>query len=456
MKKIITLLFLFFFSLASQAADLIEIYRDALQNDPIYKSIEAQTLATKEAYPQARAALLPSLFATGNISRNHAYKKLFPNEVPTYYGIHNYLVTLDQPLFNYTSIKEFQRSKAIVKQATANFRAAQQDLIVRTAAAYFAVLSAQDILRFTQGEKEAVGRQLELAKQRYNVGLDAITSVYDAQAVYDATVAREISDKNNVANQFENLRKITGRIYPSLAPVKTKIPLLKPDPIRVELWVQSAETYNSTLLAARYTAEAAKESIGAAAGGALPTLDLISNYSNLNPIKSGFSGDDHESAGVGLELNFPVFQGGLTISKTRQAKYTYEQTLSDLEGAYRNATVSTRQFYNDVISGISVVKADRATIISATSSLASNEEAYKVGTRTIIDVLLVQNRLYDAQRQLANDEYAYINSVLALKNAAGTLSTVDVEEINTWLNTFTADTTMERYKKIYLLRHQTS
>lgn len=446
MKKIICILYFLFHCQFCLAADLIEVYRDALGNDPIYKAIEAKTLADKEIYPQARAGLLPAIIATADVSRNHAYKKLFPDEVPNYYGTHNYLVTLDQPLFNYTSIKEFQRSKAIVKQAAANLRAAQQDLVLRTAKAYFDVLIAQDNLRFTQGEKKAVGRQLEQAKQRYNVGLDAITSVYDAQATYDAVVAREISDQNDIINQFENLRKITGRIYPSIAHIKTTIPLLKPDPTRVESWVSSAERYNSTLQAFRYAADAAKENIGAAAGGGLPTVNIVTNYSNFNPIQSGFTGHDHSSAGVGLALNFPVFQSGLVMSQTRQAKYSYEQALSDLEANYRNATVSTRQFYNNVISGISIVQADRQTVISATSSVESNEAAYQVGTRTIIDVLLVQNRLYDAQRQLASDQYTYINDVLALKNAAGTLSTVDLEEVNTWLNATTANTTMERYK----------
>ena len=243
------------------------------------------------------------------------------------------------------------------------------------------------------------------------------------------------------------MRKITGRLYPKLDPILTNIPLQKPDPIDIEEWVLSSVKYNSTLQASHFAVDATKSTINSARGGYLPTIDLVSRYNNRSEFGAGFSGIDTERGSVGVQFNFPVFQSGLVISQVRQAKYNYETSLADLETSYRNATVSTRQFYNNVISGISVVKADRQTVISANKSVESNEAAYQVGTRTIVDVLLVQNRLYDAQRQLAIDQYNYINDILALKNAAGILSTVDLEKINTWLNASKAHTTMERYKK---------
>lgn len=411
----------------------MEVFRDAFNYDPIYKAIESRTLANQEAYPQARAELLPSLIATASVSQNHAFQKLFHTD-PTNYGSHTYLVTLDQPVFDYTKIKSFKRSKAIVKQEAATLVAAQQDLMVRTAAAYFNVLVAIDNLHFVQAQKIAIGRQLDLAKQRFQIGLDTKTSVYDAQASYDGVVSQEISYQNDVINQNENLRKITGRLYPELSPLKPSMPLLPPNPTQVERWVESATLYNNTLRAVRYSADAARENIGVATGGALPTLNLVTNYINNNPIRGSFTGHDNASAGVGVALEFPVFQGGLVLSQIRQAKFNYAASLSDVEASFRNATVSVRQFYNDVITGISVIKADRQTVISATSSVESNEASYRVGTATIVDLLLAQNKLYNSLRQLASDQYSYINSILALKNAAGTLSPIDLAEVNTWLD----------------------
>ena len=248
-----------------------------------------------------------------------------------------------------------------------------------------------------------------------------------------------ISAKNNQINQSENLRKLTNHVYEKLSPLReNKIPLLKPEPNDANEWIATSIKQNYNFYAAKYNLQAARENIKAQAAGGWPTLAIQGNSSQTNnAVGSGsfFAPNKQMISNIALALNFPVYQGGLIESQTRQAQFEFQTTSEQLEQIYRDITVNSRIAFNTIVDGISKIKADRQTIISQQNSLESTEAQFEVGTRTMVDVTNAQRRLFEAQEQLASDQYRFINAVLNLKYLAGTLNVNDLEEVNSWLAT---------------------
>jgi outer membrane protein len=426
------------------AADLMDIYRQALESDPIFKNAYDTYMANTEAVPQAQSALLPQIILSGQANRNVLNTNNgFFSIHSDYYNTALWQVTASQPLFNYESWAKVRQAKAYVKAAQANYNDAAQDLILRTAKAYFDVLYAQDTLNFAEAKKRANWRQYNEAQQRFQVGFNANTSVEEAKAAYDQSVATVIASRNNKKNQYENLHKLTNHIYESLAPLRNnKIPLVRPEPNKADKWVDTGLKQNYKLFAARYNLEVARENMKALSAGNWPTIDIQSNttqtYNYLGNMQQDNNPNLHKSqrqSNIGLALNFPVFQGGLVRSQTRQAQHQFKGSSELLEQVYRDVVVNSRIAFNTITDGISKVKADRQTIISQKNSLDSTEAQFEVGTRTMVDVVNAQQRLFEAQQQLANDQYNLINSVLTLKYLAGTLNVNDLALINSWLAT---------------------
>lgn len=426
----------------AHATDLMDIYKQALENDNIFKNAYDTYMANAEAIPQARSALLPQVTVSSQAARNrlHLNDGVFTIN-NQYYNSTQWQVTASQALFNYESWAKVRQAKAYVKAAQATFNDAAQDLILRTAKAYFDVLYAQDTLNFAEAKKRANKRQFAQAQQRFQVGLDAITSVYEAKAAYDQSVATVIASRNNKENQYENLRKLTDHVYETLAPLRdNKIPLIKPEPNNADEWVDTGLKQNYKLFAAKYNLEVARENMKALSAGNWPTIAIQGNtvqtHNQVNAHDNNpLLPQNQTQSNIALALNFPVFQGGLVRSQTRQAQHNFQGSSEQMEQVYRTVVVNSRIAFNTITDGISKVKADRQTIISQRNSLESTEAQFEVGTRTMVDVVNSQQRLFEAQQQLANDQYNLINSVLTLKYLAGTLNVNDLELINSWLAT---------------------
>ncbi len=413
------------------AVDLLGVYNQATTSDPTFKAAHSQWQSNRENIAISRAALLPQF----TIGAGYGYSYVHTRRIDSHYSNRagNYSLTLDQPIFNFQSWSKLKQSKSSVKGSAATFAASAQDLMLRSSTAYFNVLQAQDVLRYDRAEKLSIARQLERTKQRYNVGLIAITDVYQAQANYDSIAAQEIQDKNDLSNQKEKLREITGLHYKSFSSLGSRLPLLKPNPASIDSWVKVAKRQNYSLLAARFTALAAQENITSQSTGRLPTIDAEGKYVYTNNSKINAGARHSNVTTVGVNLNFPVLQGGLVSAQTRQAKFDYQKALADWEKTRRSAVSTTRQSYLGVLSYISKIRADRQAIISNRSALKATEAGYIVGTQTMVDVLNVQAELYNVQKSYAIDQYQYIIQTLALKQAAGTLSASDLMQINSWL-----------------------
>lgn len=422
------------------AADLMDVYRQALDADPTFKAAYSTYKANCEAIPQARAAFLPQLLASAQISRNRQEVSAGSFSTNEPFDSQQWQLNASQAIFNYQAWNQLKQAKASVKAAHATFHDAAQDLILRTASAYFDALFAKDTLKFAKAKLRANKRQLDQAQDRFNVGVDTITSVYEAKAAYDQSVAEVISAKNNQINQSENLRKLTNHVYEHLAPLRnSRIPLINPEPNDANEWIATGLKQNYKFLAAKYNFQAARENIKAQSGGNWPTLAIEANTTDIrNSADSSanfFIPSEQKTSSVALAMNFPFYQGGLVASQTRQAQYNFQTVGEQLEQVYRDITVNSKIAFNTIKDGISKVKADRQTLISQRNSLESTEAQFQAGTRTMVDVVNAQQRLFEAQKQLAADQYNLINSILNLKYLAGSLNVNDLEEVNAWLAT---------------------
>jgi len=423
----------------SFATDLMDVYFQALQNDPSFKQAYSTYLSTKESVPIARAALYPQLTVGALAGRYVQNVTLGAIDGQQTYNSNSWQVNASQAVFNFQAWAQVQKAKASVRAAEATFNDAAQDLILRVAKAYLDVLLARDTLEFAEAKKRANKRQLEQATERFKVGLDAITSVYEAKAGYDQSVAEVITAENNRINQNENLRKLTNHVYEFLVPLRdSRIPLITPEPNRVDDWIDVGIRQNFKLYAAKFNLEAARDNIKVQAAGGTPVVSVQANsnqvFNNVGSV-SFFAPNQQMTSNIAIAMNFPIIQGGLVVAQTRQAQYDFESSSEQLEKAYRDVVVNTRIGFNNITDGISKVKADRQTVVSRVNSLNSTEAQFEVGTRTMVDVVNAQQQLFESQRQLANDQYTLIGALLNLKYLAGSLNVADLEEVNSWLKT---------------------
>ncbi len=435
LKTIAILLAIFSFQ-QSFAQDLIETYRLALENDPEYRSVYLNQYSTAEFKSQSIAQMLPNISLIGSSSR----KSLNNNKSNTFqssgqsstgtqtYGNHTFAIIITQPVFNWGHWIQLNQSDNKIAQAEAQFQAEYQKLIVRTSEAYFNILAAQDTLEFTVAEKAAIAKQLEQSKQRFDVGLIAITDVYEAQAAYDQARANEIEAANFLDDSKESLRELIGENEADLNLLQANIPLNLPEPADISSWSKSAENNNFNIVAQLNQTEAAKKEIKLKQSAHLPTIDLVGNYSVQDDTSSfGLKGDTNS---VGLEINLPIFEGGGTHSRAKQAQFDYQREKENLTKVKRTVTRQVRNAYRGVVSSLSRVEALAATVKSSESALEASEAGFQVGTRTMVDVLAEQRNLFRSKRDYSRSRYDYLINGIKLKEAAGSLSETDLHQIN--------------------------
>ena len=412
------------------ADTLTEIYNQAKENDPTLLNAAAKRDAAFEAITSTRAVLLPQIQLTAGYDINQSNIDARDSNKTTA-GI-----GFTQELYNRASWVNLDTAEKRARSLDASYAAAQQDLILRVTSAYFGVLSAKDNLTFVQAEKAAVGRQLEQTKQRFEVGLSAITDVHEAQAEYDTVLAEEVAAQNTLVNSYEDLREITGQDHSQLDTLDTARFAASKSDTDLNTLVQQAEEENLNLLSARIAKDIAKDEISQANSGHLPTLSLKGGYGfskESNDNNGNYALKDAEDISVGINLAIPVYSGGATSSLTKQAEFNYVAASQDLEATYRSVVKNVRAFNNDISSSIGIIKAYNQTVISAESAKEATEAGFEVGTRTIVDVLDSTRRLYDANKNLSSARYDYILNQLKLRQAVGTLNEQDVLDINAGL-----------------------
>jgi outer membrane protein len=445
---------------AADGADLVTVYQKALQNDPQIREADANRLASRESKPQALAALLPQINASGGLERSESSGsstfadvdalnnvQIVTRDSDTDIDTTQWQVQLRQTVFRWDQWSALKRADAAVAQAEADYQAAQQGLIQRTAQRYFDVLAAQDTVDAAEATLEAFSRQLEQADKRFEVGLIAITDVQEARAAHDAAAAAVIAAKRSLSTAQELLRELTGESYDSLAAPVEELPLNSPDPASEEQWVQAALDQNLSVISARLATDIAKQDVSIARSGHLPTIDVVASRSEFEdtgdqtitnpavgpiPERRTVSPADRDSTNdvIGVQVTVPIYSGGGTSSRVRQRVYLHRAARERLERANRETERATRDAYLGVLSEISRVKALRQALESSKTALQATEAGFEVGTRTTVDVLLARRQLFEAQTNYSRSRYDYILNLLQLQLAAGTLDKTDLDAIN--------------------------
>ncbi len=430
----ITPLILLAMASSVKADTLTEIYDLAKQNDPQLLKASAQRDSAFEAINSTRSALLPQI----DLTAGYAYQD--SDRHTTDGSTTDLSLGLSQSIYDRSSWIALTISEKSAREADARYASTQQQVIYNVAEAYFNVLRAEDDLRFIQAEKQAVAKQLMQTEQRFDVGIAPITDVQDARAQYDSVLAQEIQAKNNVENEYEELRAITGQQASNLAVLdtdrfSTSLPSKNADQL-----VAQATNENLDLLANRIQKDVAKEQISLAQSGHLPTISLTSDYSytkNYNepndPVTGAQMDDDENLFNLGISINLPVYSGGRITSEAKQAEYQFVSASQDLESTFREVQKEVRAINNNIRSSIGSIQAYKQSVISAESALTATQEGFNVGTRTIVDVLESTQNVYQANKNLSDARYQYILSQVQLKQAIGTLSEQDIVDINAGL-----------------------
>ena len=435
---------------SANAATLLEIYQQALQSDPQIHEAEARRLAALEATPQARSALFPQVTADGTYTvaeSSGPISQINPvtGEFETFDAtietdVFNWSLTMTQTIFSWDRIVGLRQADKTVARAEAVREAAQQDLIIRVAQRYFDVLAAEDRLTSIHADRTAIARRLEQAKQRFEVGLIAITDVQESQAAYDQSVADEIAAKRSLATAREFLREITGEYISDLSAPKEEFPLQTPAPNNEREWVDLSLSQNLSLVASRLDEKLARDEISFRRNGHYPSLNLVASTSESEtdrtfstPLGSGTDSLTNPTDSIALQLSIPIFAGGGTSSRVREAVYLHRASREQLQRVTRETERQARDAYLGVLSEISRVQALKQAVASSRTALEATQAGFDVGTRTIVDVLNSQFALYAAITNYEQSRYDYILNVLRLKQAAGTLQVQDLEEIDKWL-----------------------
>jgi outer membrane protein len=421
--------------LRTPAEDLLGVYDLAVQSDPTLREAEQTLYATREVKPQARALLLPNFGISGDVDYQNVDSSgrtaAGSFDRTDSFSTQGATAVVNQSVYDRANWVRLSQANDTIAQAEAQYRDAQIDLMVRTTEAYFGVLEAADLVRVNQALVAADERQLEQSRQRFEVGLVAITDVNDSQAAYDRSRANLITAENGLDNAWEALRRIIGPVSLPLARLGDRLPLAPPQPNDINVWAETALANNYAIIAAREAAEAARKDIEIERSGYYPSLDAQAGY-DVSRSDADFN-TNSDTGFVGLSINIPIYQGGAVASRTRQAGHQFRAAQDRLDQQRRAVINQVKDAFRGILSSISDVRARQAAIVSARSSLESTQAGLEVGTRTQVDVLNAQRALFQAEFDYLSARYNYIINGVKLHQATSTLNRDVLAKGNEWL-----------------------
>lgn len=441
MKKTKLYLLVSLFSLTpftANANSLFDVYDLALKNDAQLKADKAKYEAGLQNKTIARAGLLPQINAGYQVGKTDSETTNNLSNVTTKddYDTNGWDISLNQQLFNMASWYIYKQGVKLSEQSAAQFGADQQSLIVRVAEAYFNVLRSIETLEATIAEEKALSKQLEQTKQRFEVGLTAITEVHEAQAAFDSARAATLEARGNLGINYEALEVLTGKPEDKVAPLSAKFPVINPEPANRADWVEFSLKNNYGLKASRLQADAALQNAKANRAGHIPTVGATLGYSDndADGIERSNSIDrTTDGSSVNIKLDVPIFSGGATTGRSRQAYALYTQAQELYNSTQRSVIQNTRALHLSVETDVASVQARKQAIVSNQSALEATQSGYEVGTRNLVEVLLAQRNLYQARRDYSNALFDYVIDTIKLREVAGMLTPADVQEIDKWL-----------------------
>ncbi|MBU3644545.1 MAG: TolC family outer membrane protein [Candidatus Methylopumilus sp.] len=431
-------------SLPVQAAqNLLQIYQQALARDPVWSAAQNANRAAQEKIVQGQAQYLPVVSIAGNANATSNDVKfvgagpLPPNQPGARRdGRQNYEgyslgLNIVQPIFRPQIRAQLEQAKSMVQQSDYELAVSKQNLILRSSQLYFDVLLAQDKIHLIEAQKQAISSQLEQARARFEAGTSTITDVNEDKARFDLIQAQYIAAVNDLEIKKRALQALIGDMPQSLMAVREDLVPQTPAPSNIEKWVEMANSANLRIAIQRQALEIAAQEVDRQNAGHLPSLDLVGSYTD-SYVNGGIAGIglDQRAAVIGMQLSVPIYQGGAVSSRSREALSNKLKAQDDLEAARRQADMETRQAYLNLVSTVSQISALEQALASTQSQLESTQLGYEVGVRTSVDVLNVQQQLFNAKRDLLQARYTYLMNILMLKAAVGDLTMADLEAVN--------------------------
>ena len=436
-----TFALLYSLNAAAQTYGIIDLYEMAYDNDATFHAEQNKhaaillnpKIALGEMFPQLSFDVSHSRHVRHSIETPGSAQGLGGLDDEFSYDVGTWGLNLTQTLFDKEKLARFKQSKSETTQSQFELAAAHQDLILRLTTAYFDILTAKSHLAFVQAEKEAVAKQLQQAQKRFEVGLTPITDAKEAQAAYDLAVSDEIAARNSLENSYHRLEVITNQNIQQLMSLRDDIDVVVPQPDDPEIWISQALSDNFDVLAKKIATNIVRQEIDVQQAGHYPSLELFAQK-NVSDVRGGISPRESDDTQLGVSMNVPLFSGGITYYRSKQAAQRHREALEILKETQREVRRSAREAYLNVGTSISQITALERAVESAQAAVDANQAGFNVGTRTSAEVLIALKDLFRTQRDYTEARHNYVLNTLRLKQAAGRLSKADLIQINGWLN----------------------
>lgn len=407
----------------AQAGNLADIYQQALAHDPQLKAASAAALAGGEALPQAQAGLRPTINFSANATRNENTTRDFNNT--------GYTVSLSQPVYDSAAWYGVKRGEALSRTAQLQYDQAQQNLIIRSVESYLNVLRAKNTLETTQAEERAIKRRLDQVNAQFDVGLIPVTDVHEAQASYDNAKVARILAEGQLDNSFEAIERLTGESHEDIDVLSPDYPVENLETQNAAAWLEKARNGNLGLQVADSNVDASRRLTQVNRSGHRPTVSLTASHDQDKG--STFNDNRNETNQIGLTFTLPLYSGGATSSRIREAEYRLDEALQNREDVFQGIKQDTRSLLRNLTTDVLSVAARKQSIRSSETALKATEEGFNVGTRNVVDVLQAEQNLYRAQRDYAEARFNYVLNLFRFKQVLGTLSPEDLNGLDLWM-----------------------
>ncbi|WP_136247782.1 TolC family outer membrane protein [Halomonas borealis] len=423
----------------AQAADLLTITRDAIDNNASLASARSQFDSVEAGRDVARGDLLPQVSASGQVAHNRLYESVASTRTAGVgsgddrYNSAGLTLEATQALFDAGNSAEVDQAESRIDRQTYQLAATEQQVLIDVTSAYFDILRAHEILEARRAQERAIGRQLEQAQEQFDVGLIAITEVEEAQASYDQSRADRIAAENDLQVSFEALERLTGQRYESIDALQEAMPVTPPQPTGRDAWVDLAMDNSPLVLASQAGIEVSEDAVDIAKAQRLPVVEAFANYDYSDTDQDYMEGHTSSSQ-IGARFSLPIYTGGRTSASIRQSTYDLASSQYDFEDQRRQTVQQVRSLYTQVTNDVATVEARAQAIVSNQSALDATRAGYEVGTRNIVDVLNAEQRLYDAIADHADARFSYVIDLLSLRQQSGTLNVEAIETVNDWLS----------------------
>lgn len=411
---------------AGQVLGLTTAWQLTQQHYPSYQAAVSGREAGQAYRALGRSGMLPHVSA--RLSRTQKWGELTQpgrggNEITTdldYIARENEF-SLSQTVFDWTKINAWQQGAAKADRSVAVFHNKARDIAVLLVERYLQVLLAQQNVALAEQNLQADERHVEIARQLYKGGEGTITDVQEAQAQRARAYAELQKAQSYLVIAQRQLQAMTGRqsvLVQGLGPDFKTRPL-QPDALAA--WVARAQSNNVGINVAQKSLHVAAQEADKAIGHVLPSVDLVASYSRNESQSLSLLGEESRTTSVGVSVNVPIFAGGENWARISQTRYKQQQSRQELAATRERVAVEVARQYWGVVSGAEQIKALETAVHTAEQALEAVRKSYQAGTRSISDILAVQQQLHEVRRDLVQARLSYVKSRIKLKMVAGAL-----------------------------------